>query len=90
MEELGVNWEKYRETGDLGIVTSDYPQLARLIDELDDVVYSPDAAEALFSECIRAEEVVKRPESIRGLDKLLRIARRAQQSKLGIYFMGED
>jgi hypothetical protein len=90
LEELGVNWDVYGQTQSMGKVSSEYPQISKLIDDMNDVVYSPDEAEALLAECLRAREVVKRPESIRGLDKLTRIARGAKRSKLGIRFVGED
>ncbi|MGZ4816010.1 MAG: hypothetical protein ACXVZV_11415 [Terriglobales bacterium] len=91
LEELGVNWERYSESGDMGAATSEYPQLTRFVDTMADIVFSPDEAEALLGECLRAREKVVRPESIRGLDKLFRIASRAENQKLGIYFAaGED
>ena len=89
LEELGVNWEKYQTTNDLGPVSSEYPQLSKLIDDNSDVIYSPDEAEALLNECVRADKVVKNPASIRTLDKLIRIARWAHTSGYGIYFGGQ-
>ena len=89
LEELGVNWNTYQNANDMGAVASNYRQLAKLVDETTDVYYSPKEAEALLNDCFRAQEIVKRPESIRGLDKLIRIARWAKESGMGIYFGGQ-
>jgi hypothetical protein len=89
LEELGVNWDEYQNANDMGVVASNYRQLAKLVDETADIYYAPEEADALLNDCLRAQEVVSRPESIRGLDKLIRIARWAKQSGLGIYFGGQ-
>ena len=85
-KELGARWERDRESQPL---LPDYPLLSRLDDITSDAFYEPDEINSLLAEYNRAEQVVKDPRSIRGLDKLIRIAKWAQKLKLGIYFSGQ-
>jgi hypothetical protein len=67
----------------------DFPFLSRLSDITGSAVYEPTEIPAFQSELFRAQTVVKRPASIRGLDNLIRITRLAQKQGLAIYFVGQ-
>jgi len=66
-----------------------YPLLSRLRDIADDAIYGPGEVDALLAEILRAQDIVKDPQSVRGLDNLARIARWAQKLKVGIYLGGQ-
>jgi hypothetical protein len=66
-----------------------YPLLSRLRDITDDALYGPGEIDALLAEILRAQDIVRDPQSIRGLDTLARIARWAQKLKVGIYLGGQ-
>ncbi len=85
-KELGARWET---GGERQPVLKDYPLLSRLDEITSDATYAPEEVSSLLTEYSRAEQVVKDPESIRGLDKLIRIAKWAQKLQLGIYFGGQ-
>jgi hypothetical protein len=89
LEELGAGWDSYQKSGMQGPVLSSYPLLSRLGDMTEDTFYEPDEVEALLAEYTRAQNKVKNPQAIRGLDNLIRIARWAQKLKVGIYFGGQ-
>jgi hypothetical protein len=65
-----------------------YPLLSRLSEIGTSAVYEPREVNALLAEFFRAQAAAQGPAAIRGLDNLIRIARRAQKLKLGIYFGG--
>jgi hypothetical protein len=88
-DELGADWEGFQARGRQGPVLPRYPLLSRLDDNTEDAFYPPEDIDSFLVECVRAQEQVKNPQSVRGLDKLIRIARWAQKLKLGIYFSGE-
>ena len=85
-KELGARWENGAERQP---PLPNYPLLSRLDDITSDVIYEPDEINSLLAEYSLAEQVVKDPQSIRGLDKLIRIAKWAQKLQLGIYFSGQ-
>lgn len=87
-QELGADWEKFQHDDSLPILPT-YPLLSRLNDFYGDAVYQPREIDALLVECMRAEQVASDPMAVRGLDKLIRIARWAQKSNRGIYFLGD-
>jgi len=86
--ELGADWENFEQNESLPILPT-YPLLSRLTDFYGDAAYQPEEIGALLAECKRAEQVATDPRAIRGLDKLIRIARWAQESHRGIYFVGD-
>jgi len=63
--------------------------LSRLNDIAGDAVYERGEVDALLAEYLRAQSAVKDPRALRGVDKLIRIARWAQKLGVGIYFSGE-
>ena len=63
--------------------------LSRLNDTADDAAYQQNEVDALLAECVRAQKIVTDPLAIRGVDKLIRIARWAQKTANGIYFVGD-
>jgi hypothetical protein len=86
--ELGADWEKFQQNDSLPILPT-YPLLSRLNDFYGDAAYQPAEIDALLAECMRAEQIASDPRAIRGLDKLVRIARWAQKTNRGIYFVGD-
>jgi hypothetical protein len=88
-EDLGGNWDTYQARGGTGPILPQYPLISRLYDITQDVVYKPEEIDALMAEYLRAQTDIKDPRAIRGLDVLIRIARLAQSSKMGIYFGGQ-
>jgi len=89
LEELGANLDPAHYDSEKPILPA-YPMISRLPDVISDAFFSPAEAKLLLSECLDAQESVKDPKSIRGLDKLVRIAHRAEDQHLGIFFIGED
>lgn len=87
--ELGADWTKHQSEGDSIPILPDYPLLSRLDDITADAVYEPNEIERFLVELTNAQNAVKDPRSIRGLDKLIRIAHIAQKEQLGIYFGGQ-
>jgi hypothetical protein len=85
-EELGARREG---GGEQLLVLPGYPLLSRLDNIASDATYAPDEVSSFLAECIRAEDVVKNPKSIRGLDKLIRVTKWAKSLQLGIYFGGQ-
>jgi len=65
-----------------------FPLLSRLSDISSDAVYEPGEVASFLEELLRAQQIVKKPRSIRGLDNLIRIARWAQELNVGIHFGG--
>ena len=63
--------------------------LSRLNDIAGDAVYERAEVDALLAEYLRAQTAVKDPSALRGVDKLIRIARWAQKLGVGIYFSGQ-
>jgi hypothetical protein len=88
LTELGANWKTFQREGHVPIAP-EYPLLSRLDDMTSDAIYQPDEVNRLMAECLRAQQLVKDPQAIRGLDKLVRIARWAEKLELGIYFGGQ-
>jgi hypothetical protein len=78
-----------RQNGSLGPILPDYPLLSRLDDISDDAVYERGEVDALLAEYLRAQNAVKNPRALRGVDKLIRVARWAQKLGVGIYFSGQ-
>ena len=66
-----------------------YPLLSQLDDISGDAAYQSTEIEALLAECMRADKLVTDSAAVRGLDKLIRIARWAQKTNRGIYFVGK-
>jgi hypothetical protein len=62
--------------------------VSRLSDISSDATYEPDEVASFLEELLRAQQIVKKPRSIRGLDNLIRIARWAQELSVGIHFGG--
>lgn len=84
--ELGAEW-KDRDQQQPAL--TQYPLLSRLGDITSNATYAPDEVDSFLAELLRAQQVVRDPKSIRGLDKLIRIAKWAQKFQLGIYFGGQ-
>jgi len=90
LQELGAVWQSGEQDDEpLTPLVPGYPLLARLSDLTEDAYYEANEVDALLAEYLQAQAVVKNPQSIRGLDNLIRIARWAQKLKLGIYFGGQ-
>jgi len=89
LAELGADWESYQRSGMNGALVPAYPLLSRLSDISEDALYDPGEVDAFLAECLQAQAKVKGPQAIRGLDNLVRIARRAQKLKVGIYLGGQ-
>jgi len=86
--ELGAKWNSQNAaTGESPIIPG-FPLLSRLSDISSDAIYEPDEVASFLEELLRAQQIVKKPRSIRGLDNLIRIARWAQKLNLGIHFGG--
>jgi hypothetical protein len=83
--ELGADWRNHRQYP----VLKDYPLLSRLDDLAGDAVYRPNEVNGLARELSKANLIVEDPSSIRGLDKLKRIAQWAQKLEAGICFLGQ-
>jgi hypothetical protein len=84
-KELGGKWNK---DGQL-LILPDFPALSRFPDIVSDAVYQPDEVGLLLEELLRAQRAVRKAQSIRGVDNLIRIARWAEKLKVGIYFGGQ-
>ena len=67
-----------------------FPLMSRLSDITEDTIYQPGEIDALLEEYLRAQSQITDPRALRGIDKLIRIARFAQKLKMGIYFGGDD
>lgn len=87
-DELSPGWEAFQ--GEEGPVIPAYPLLSRLSDMTADALYKRDEVDALLDECLQTQARVKTPDAIRGLDKMVRIARWAQKLKTGIYFGAQN
>jgi len=85
LKELGAKWDG---AGQL-LALPDFPLLSRFPDIASDAVYQPDEIDPLLTELLRAQDRVRKSQSIRGLDNLIRIARWAAKLKVGIYFGGQ-
>jgi len=85
--ELGANWDGTEATEETPIIPG-FPLLSRLSDVTSDAIYEPEEVAGFLEELHRAQQVVKEPRSIRGLDNLIRIARRASRLNVGIHFSG--
>jgi hypothetical protein len=85
-KELGARWES---GGEREPPLPDYPLLSRLDDITSDATYAPDDVSPLLAEYSRAQQAARDPQSLRGLDNLIRIAKWAQRLRLGIYFGGQ-
>lgn len=84
-KELGGKWNK---DGQL-LILPDFPALSRFPDIVSDAVYQPDEVGLLLEELLRAQRAVRKAQSIRGVDNLIRTARWAEKLKVGIYFGGQ-
>ncbi len=87
--ELGADWDKFQQNGSTGPILPDYPLLSRLDDITDDAVYERGEVDALLAEYLSAQSAIQDPRALRGVDKLIRIARWAQKLGVGIYFSGQ-
>jgi hypothetical protein len=85
LKELGAKWN---DAGQL-LALPDFPLLSRFPDIASDAVYLPDEIDPLLTELLRAQHRVRKSQSIRGLDNLIRIARWAAKLKVGIHFGGQ-
>lgn len=85
LKELGAKWN---DAGQL-LALPDFPLLSRFPDIASDAVYLPDEIDPFLTELLRAQHGVRKSQSIRGLDNLIRIARWAAKLKVGIYFGGQ-
>jgi len=85
LKELGAKWN---DAGQL-LALPDFSLLSRFPDIASDAVYLPDEIDPLLTELLRAQHRVRKSQSIRGLDNLIRIARWAAKLKVGIYFGGQ-
>ena len=85
LKELGAKWN---DAGQLLALTG-FPMLSRFPDIASDAVYQPDEIEPLLTELLRAQDGVRKSQSLRGLDNLIRTARWAAKLKVGIYFGGQ-
>jgi hypothetical protein len=84
-KELGGKWNKDGQR----LILPDFPTLSRFPDIASDAVYQPGEVGPLLQELLRAQHTVRKSQSIRGADNLIRIARWAERLKFGIYFGGQ-
>jgi hypothetical protein len=84
-KELNPSWETTSSSTDADLVH--FPFLSRLFDITNSALYEPDEIPSFMAELLRAQQVVREPASIRGLDNLIRIARLSQKQSVGIYFV---
>jgi hypothetical protein len=87
-KELGAEWSSQNAAPEEDPIVPGFPLLSRLSDITSDATYEPNEVVSFLEELHRAQQIVKEPRSIRGLDNLIRIARWAQKLNLGIYFGG--
>jgi hypothetical protein len=87
-KELGADWGNFQH-GDGLQVLPHYPLLSQLDDISGDAAYQATEIETLLAECLKADKLVTDPAAVRGLDKLIRIARWAQKINSGVYFVGQ-
>lgn len=90
---LGLSMSMFEQEDlfmELGVAedSHDFPLLSRLTDYTSDATYKPNEVASFLEELRRAQQIAKKPRSIRGLDNLFRIARWAQKLNVGIYFGG--
>jgi hypothetical protein len=85
LKELGAKWNDAAQL----LALPEFPLLSRFPDIASDAVYLPDEIDPLLTELLRAQRRVRKSQSIRGLDNLIRIARWAAELKVGIYFGGQ-
>ena len=86
--ELGAKWNSQNAATEESPTIPGFPLLSRLSDISSDAIYEPDEVVSLLEELLRAQQIVKKPRSIRALDNLIRIARWAQKLNVGIHFGG--
>jgi len=89
LKELGAEWKPGNSDAQGHFILADFPLLSRLSDFASDATYEPNEVAPLLAELLRAQQAVKEPRSIRGLDILIRITRWAEKLKVGIYFGGQ-
>ncbi len=87
-KELGAEGNIQNAATEDSPIIPGFPLLSRFSDITSDATYAPDEVASFLAELHRAQQIVKEPRSIRGLDNLIRIARWAQKLNLGIYFGG--
>jgi len=88
-KELGADWSTGdSSSGKASPLIAAFPLLSRFDDETNDVLFEVDEVSPFLAELLRAQQKVKAPRSIRGLDNLIRIARWAESLKVGIHFGG--
>jgi hypothetical protein len=87
-KELGAKWNTQNAATEESPIIPGFPLLSRLSDVTSDVTYEPDEVASFLEELRHAQQIVKEPRSIRGLDNLVRIARWAQKLNVGIHFGG--
>ena len=86
--ELGAKWNSQNAATEESPIIPGFPLLSRLSDISSDATYEPGEVASFLEELLRAQQIVKKPRSIRGLDNLIRIARWAQKLSVGIHFGG--
>lgn len=86
--ELGAKWNSQNAATEESPIIPGFPLLSRLSDISSDAVYEPGEVASFLEELLRAQQIVKKPRSIRGLDNLIRTARCAQNLNVGIHFGG--
>ena len=86
-KELSATSQTTNSSADADLVLAPFPFLCRLSDIANSAVYEPDEIPSFLAELLRAQQVVREPASIRGLDNLIRIARLSQKQSVGIYFV---
>jgi hypothetical protein len=88
-DELGTQSNNRNAQRQEKTTLPEYPLLSRLADIASDAIYQPKEVHSLLAEYLRAQQVVTKQKSIRGVDKLIRIAKWAEKLKVGIYFGGQ-
>jgi len=86
--ELGAKWNSQNAATEESPIIPGFPLLSRLSDISSDAIYEPDEVASFLKELLRAQQIVKKPRSIRGLDNLIRIVWWAQKLNVGIHFGG--
>jgi hypothetical protein len=87
-KELGAEGNSQNAATEVSPIIPRFPLLSRFSDITSDATFEPNEVASFLEELHSAQQIVKEPRSIRGLDNLVRIARWAQKLNLGIYFGG--
>ena len=91
LDELGGNRDKRPEERNRSLLLR-FPMLSRLggFSALDTFYFTREEARWLYSECVQVQPRLRSRKAIRGMDKLIRMAHRADELQMGIFFAGED